>query len=440
MLSTIVIADDLTGANATGVLLKNLGEKVLTILSDTDKVKWENIIKDYDGIVISTDSRGDEPQIAYDKVYKTTKILKNYGNFLFNKRIDSTLRGNIGAEIDGMMDALGENYVAFVIPAYPKSDRKCLGGFSLVEGVILQNTDVAKDPKSPVYESNVRKIVNIQSKRKTAQICIDVIETGYDYLVSEINKNINSGAKIIIFDSMTDEHIKKVATAVTGLNIPYFTVCPGPFIRETVRCVKEKGRVENKAKILLTIGSVTKLSHDQICYLMNKKKVLYQKLDVKEMLYANSDEQIIQEIVNSIKNKLDQYSLVCLTTTDLKGEYHVDLKKEAKRLNVTVESISKRINNVLAQITKCLINEDKRFKGLFSSGGDTTLAIANSFNSEALEIEGEVYPLAVSGTLINEKGAILDVITKGGMIGEEDGLVKVVDYLMERIAVKERNV
>jgi len=43
------------------------------------------------------------------------------------------LRGNLGAEIDAVLDAAGEGYRAAVVPVYPKSGRICVGGYLLVK-------------------------------------------------------------------------------------------------------------------------------------------------------------------------------------------------------------------------------------------------------------------------------------------------------------------
>lgn len=147
----IIVADDLTGANVSNSLLAKNGLKVGSI----DTLNDVNNFGKYDALGFHTDSRGDEPQIAYQKVFNYTKKLKSDDISFYNKRIDSTLRGNIGAEIDGMLDALGANYTAMVVPAFPSSGKIVVGNFLLVDGVMLEDTDVKNDPTSPVTTSRV---------------------------------------------------------------------------------------------------------------------------------------------------------------------------------------------------------------------------------------------------------------------------------------------
>ncbi|MDY6416382.1 MAG: four-carbon acid sugar kinase family protein [Succinivibrio dextrinosolvens] len=54
--------------------------------------------------------------------------------------MDSTLRGNIGAETDAMLDSLGEQYTAIVVPTFPSSGRTVVGGYLLVNGALLHKT------------------------------------------------------------------------------------------------------------------------------------------------------------------------------------------------------------------------------------------------------------------------------------------------------------
>ena len=110
----IIVADDLTGANASGALVKKLGLSVCSLFSLQDA-------PEVDVLSYSTDSRGVAPQEAYRRVYDAFTRLGKGANFC-NKRIDSTLRGNIGAEIDGALDALGEDYRAVVVPIYGQAE------------------------------------------------------------------------------------------------------------------------------------------------------------------------------------------------------------------------------------------------------------------------------------------------------------------------------
>ena len=62
----VVIADDLTGANATGVLLKKMNYKAYTVMN-TERIELSTL-SDCDCVLYPTDSRGVDAKIAYNRV------------------------------------------------------------------------------------------------------------------------------------------------------------------------------------------------------------------------------------------------------------------------------------------------------------------------------------------------------------------------------------
>ena len=116
MSKVVIIADDLTGANATSVLLVRQGFKAVTFLN-LDKYDGEEH-KDLNVVSISTDSRGVEGEVAYHRVKDVVDFFKDEEVGLFAKRIDSTLRGNIGSEISAMLDNLDEDTLAIVVEPF----------------------------------------------------------------------------------------------------------------------------------------------------------------------------------------------------------------------------------------------------------------------------------------------------------------------------------
>ncbi|MHB1159801.1 MAG: four-carbon acid sugar kinase family protein, partial [Chloroflexota bacterium] len=105
-----IVADDLTGAMDTGVQFAKEGLHTVVMLG-------EGALPEAEMVVISTDSR-DEPA---DEAYRRAKEagLRLAGRAIY-KKLDSTLRGNLGPEIEGLLDGLGLGR-ALVAPAFPSS-------------------------------------------------------------------------------------------------------------------------------------------------------------------------------------------------------------------------------------------------------------------------------------------------------------------------------
>lgn len=89
------VADDLTGATTTGVLLARSKARTAVFFNEEAAEKAEGI-DELDAILISSNSRPLPANEAYDKVKSATIALKRMGVEYFSKRIDTTLRGGVG--------------------------------------------------------------------------------------------------------------------------------------------------------------------------------------------------------------------------------------------------------------------------------------------------------------------------------------------------------
>ena len=147
---TIIIADDLTGANDTALQFFKKGCSAKIIIDyNHDFCNIEST----DVWSISTESRNIEKETAVERVINVSKKLKEHlCADKYYKKIDSTLRGNAGLEIIAMMDAL-QKEVAIVAPAYIEEGRATIGGYQLLNGMVIERTQCALDPKAPIYDS-----------------------------------------------------------------------------------------------------------------------------------------------------------------------------------------------------------------------------------------------------------------------------------------------
>lgn len=125
MSSIVVLCDDLTGANATGVKLNKKGFKTATIIHGLP-------VPDagYEAICLDTDSRYVSEDMAKSRVKAALEKSERLGRGeIYSKRVDSTLRGNIGSEMEAMLEFLGEDAVAVVVSSFPDSARTTIGDF-----------------------------------------------------------------------------------------------------------------------------------------------------------------------------------------------------------------------------------------------------------------------------------------------------------------------
>jgi uncharacterized protein YgbK (DUF1537 family) len=423
-----VIADDLTGANASGVLLTKQGFSTATILEDSS-MKGYN----YDAICLDTDSRYIRKEIAYDRVKRTAARMISLGAEQFSKRIDSTVRGNLGTEIDAILDVLTEDTAAIVVPSYPDSGRTAVGGYLLVNGVPVQETDVAKDPQSPLIQSNVVEIISQQSKYDIGHIELNIVLQEKEAIAAAINEMRIQGKKIIVVDAVTNEQIMLIAEVMGELNHSFLPVDPGPL---TACYVKEKYKKSIPSpKILVSVGSCTNITGKQLNHFIasmdvqpvfvNPEKLINLDMDVR----ASELTRGVEEGIEKAKNES-----IILVTTYQESKDLLNLHSLAEQQGTSEESLAKRITDGLAIISQKIIEgSETAIRGCFSSGGDVTASICAAGKTYGIQLLDEVFPLAAYGRLIGGYLDGLPIITKGGLVGEEDAITVSVQYLMQHV-------
>lgn len=428
----VIIADDLTGANATGVLLAKQGFKTATFLNLKKYDPNKNL--DLDIISISTDSRGTEKDTAYNRVKEVVDYFKDDSIKLFAKRIDSTLRGNIGAEIDGVLDYLSEDTIAIVVPAFPTSGRICIGDYLMVDQVPLEKTDVATDPKAPVKTSKVTSIIKSQTSKKVGFIDLHKVLKGVDSLKDALSKEIENGSKIIVIDAITDEDIETIAEAINDMKINIVSVDPGPFTSTLAKKLLNKTKPVSSQKLMMVIGSVTNLTRKQI----EEFKLIYSPLilevDTEKLIYDTTCQGEINRVSNVLLENMKDYDIIGITT--IKNEKDIlNLNNIAKELNITEDEVSKKITTGLAKISKIVLDKsNSSIGGLYTSGGDVTIAVCNELEAIGIEVIDEVLPLAVYGKILEGNYNNTAIVTKGGLIGDEKAIIKCTDYILTKLS------
>ena len=117
----IVIADDFTGSNDTGVQLAKKGARTEVMLTPTQKPS-----RRADVLVINTESRAIPSAQAAQAVQQAlAPWCEGETAPLVYKKIDSTFRGNVGAEVTAAMRAANRTLavIAAAIPAAGRTTR-----------------------------------------------------------------------------------------------------------------------------------------------------------------------------------------------------------------------------------------------------------------------------------------------------------------------------
>ena len=119
-----IVADDLTGAGDTAVQFVRAGWQTELRLRPamTPAATFADVV------AVTTDSRNQTAQEAAGSVSAAVKQLRETGVTHLYKKIDSTLRGQIRAEVHAALDAWAPAAVAVVCPAFPAAGRTVSDG------------------------------------------------------------------------------------------------------------------------------------------------------------------------------------------------------------------------------------------------------------------------------------------------------------------------
>ena len=429
----VVVADDLTGANATGVLLKKMNYQTYTVMN-SERLNL-SLFDQCDCIMYPTDSRGVNSTIAYNRVFNVTNLLKNDEVKVYAKRIDSTLRGNAGSETDALLDALGPDYTAICAPCFPASGRIVIGGYMLVKGLPLHKTEAALDPKSPVTTSDVKEIFEKQSKYKVGSIQMNDMMAGKHQLAERIKGLISKGCRIIITDCVTQEDLDLIADAVITSGIKFAAVDPGVFTATVARKLIVPADKERKNKILAVVGSVNPVTKVQMEELWLTQRTAY-NIFVETALFLESDESRNKEIERVVSGVLEagkSYEILTVTGDGIYPDKRIDFKTYEDRFAGGVNEMTEVICDSFAEIAHRVFKGSSSFKGIYSSGGDITVAVCRKFHTAGLCLLDEVIPLAAYGTFLKGDFDGVSIITKGGMVGDSDAANRCIAYLKEKL-------
>ena len=428
----LVIADDLTGGNATGVLLAKTGyisHSVLSYEHSRDNPQFTNC----DCLIITTDSRALTQKEAYSRVKHATRVFADENIKLYSKRIDSTLRGNLGSETDAMLDSLGDEYIAVCVPCLPNSGRILAGGYLLVNGIPLHKTNIAIDKNNPVKTSNIAQIFQAQSKYKTASLFLDDLMNGKHALASKINLLANQGNRIIIIDCVTNEDLNLIADSLITSKQKILAVDSGAFTATLARKLITPQNKTEKHKILAVVGSVDPNTLTQMEKLwLAQRPIANVFINTKKLLEGEEHrEQEISRVTSEILELSKVNTVLTITGDGIYPEKRIDFKHYSSH----IEILTGRINNSIAETALRVLRQEPAFKGIYLSGGDITQAVCEKFNASGLDLRDEVLPLAAYGLFYGGEFNGLHVVTKGGSQGDSDAINLCINYLKSKLFI-----
>ena len=440
------VADDLTGATTTGVLLARSKARTAVFFNEEAAEKTEGI-DELDAILISSNSRPLPANEAYDKVKSATIALKKMGVEYFSKRIDTTLRGGVGVEIDAMLDQMKEGTVAVVVPAMPQSRRILVGGYSVIDGVALINTPVAQDVRTPVKENYIPRLLEGQTRRKVGLVTLDKVLAGEEVIEEALVEQKKAGCEVIVVDGITLEDVENIAKACISLRWDVVAVDPGPFTsklafyRELISA--EEPNIPPQADeagktVLIAAGSATPVTKKQMEILCQDPR--HVRVSVEPLPLIEGGDVALDEVFKAVNKaaellESDNQPRAILFETALHGEL-LNLDEEDNKRHYAGGMSANRINAGLGMIISQLLEKvgKEKVARLYTTGGDTMVNVCYQLGVECIEVMDYVIPQTDVGRLVGSKYSGLPVVGKGGLTGNDNTACDIVSRLFRESA------
>ena len=387
MAELLVIADDLTGALDSGVQLAQKGQRVLVSLDCEHGIEHAS---QADVIVIDSESRHDEPRVAYDKCAHLVKEGMECGISHVYKKTDSGLRGNVGAELAAVLEVSGASHLNFV-PAYPKQQRTTENGIHYVAGVPLAQSIFSKDPLNPVLKSAVADLIHEQS----------------DVPVTSWAKEVPL-AGVMVYDCATDDDMRKIAShiAQNDADAP-LAGCAG-LLEMLPSHASGASREESPAlseRLVVVSGSVNEITSMQLAE-GERMGALRRHLPVERILSEPWGEAETRTFVSETLADGAQSPVILIDTLG----YQLSVEQRS-------DGTSARKISDAASLCAAVVSE-LRDRTVMIVGGDALAGFIDLVGATMLEPLDELFPGIVvaryeggasEGTIVTKSGAFGDV-------------------------------
>ena len=382
-----LLADDLTGACDAGVQFAQRG--FCSVVSLGEPGAGESC----DLVARTSDSRNDPAHVARSKVDAVCGLFVHESRGLIYKKIDSTLRGNVGAEIEATMIKCSFS-LAVISPGFPAMGRTMEGGVLATAG-------------APGRAVHLPTLLCEQGLERVHHLGRSALRTRVGGLTERIQELAATRPAVVVVDAVSQEDLALIADAALKMGPAALPIGSAGLAAEVAgilaaRLGERPAKAPNDATrketpVVLFIGSNDPVTRAQVEFLLSSGLVVY-----AEARDLTSD-------------------ALC---SALRRERHlvlaVDLADQKSRLPELCQGLA-----------------EFRPSGVVFSGGDTAHLVCRELGVTGIRLERELSPGLPWGYLMGGLANGWPVVTKAGGFGAENALTTAVDFLCPRNVLKE---
>jgi D-threonate/D-erythronate kinase len=427
MLEWAVIADDLTGAADTGVQFLPVCAPVFLVdHRRLDAVALRAAAPA--ALTVFTNSRALPAGDARRAAAAAGRAIRRLGPARVYKKIDSALRGNIGTELEGVMEAL-ELPLSFIAPAFPDQGRITFDGVHRIHGVPVAEGEMGRDPVSPVTDSSLPRWIGGQAAWPLGHVPLGTIEQGAEAVAREVERLQAGGVRHVCFDATAPAHLEFVARLALE-RFPGALLCGSAGLAQRlVACLRQDHGFETPGGppgvalgdggLLFVCGSASKSLRAQAERLVDRCGLARAALPPDALVG---------------RAPWPEAAVAAAAETIGRG----DLVLQVSPFDADATGIAPHeVVSGLARFVEA-VARGARTAGMFLSGGDTALAVMERLEVAAVRLEREPAGGLGCGVLCGGPISGIPVFTKAGSFGGPETLVELYRRLRPQAALGPR--
>lgn len=406
----------MTGAIEAGAQLTK--QKVYSrVITDSD-IEWDSYLQDKQitALVLNTGTRHMATEEVVEKVKRIMQLTRESGIKWFYKKTDSTMRGNIGAELEAFLHSTNQDILPY-IPAYPKLQRITRKGYQYIGKTLLHQTIFGNDQLEPVSCSYIPEILKKQTD-------IELFNSEPKGIF--ISCSGSRSKKILVLDCQSEEDLKTIGNLILKNGWQKAIAGSAGFIEILPQLLplssSEFNNENPRGPLLLINGSLNSISTQQVIHANNHGVTalsLPQSLLSCPDIKTNYD---FKRITGEIKDKFKAGKDVIIRTIK---------PGQTDKINYPDKKNYQFISNQIGRIVSSVLNE-LPVHTLSVFGGDTLMGVMHETGCEYIEPKSEIIP-GVSMSVITFKSGKIHLLSKPGGYGEKDVILKIIKLLNSNI-------
>ncbi len=422
-----IAADDVTGATDSVVQFFRAGWSSRLLLGSA----LPHDVVPGSALALTSDARAMEPTGARAATASAVADLVTAGADQLYLKIDSTMRGSVGAQLAGALDAWQEHHpgcFAVVCPAYPAMGRTIEDGLLRVHGGPVEDSPAGRDPVTPVPTSDFSQLLP-----GTTTISL----SGSPEQDADALSAAASGG-VVVVNAASDDDLRTLAAALVAAGptaIPAGSAGLAAAMAEAWADawagVKAGVSADATAgvtapspvpgpqggRIVVVVSSLHDVARTQTAHLRDQ-------LDSTDLRVLQPDASLLRE-----PDRLAEWTAAELAHAVPRVVVVLSPEPAVTPAAMTGTEIARSLATVVRQM---LARTD--VGALVLVGGDGARAVLDSSQAQALRITGAVQEGIPVGVLEGGTAAGTIVVTKAGGFGPVHALLDTVNHLAPTLA------